>query len=311
MTKISIIVPCYQSGLNIPVTSAKLIETESLFSDDVRFEYVLVDDGSTDNTFTELKKFYEQYPDKVKVIKLTRNFSSTNAVFAALRHATGDCNIIVSADLQDPPDELFPKMYEHWKKGYKLVVARRSERQEPLLQKMISNATHFLFKLFALKNLPAGGFDMNLFDKEVREQLLSMKESNAYFPYLLIWLGYEFVSVPYVRRKREIGTSAYTFSKKVKAFIDSFVAFTYAPIRMISIVGIILGVAAFLYGTAVIIGKLLGAVDVEGWSSIMVVLLFVSSFQMLALGILGEYIWRISDSARQRPNYVIDEVLSK
>ncbi len=308
MPKITIITPCFFNELNIPVTAAKLLSNEKLFDQDVTFEYILVDDGSRDGTWNELIKFQSQFPQKVKVIKLVRNFSSTNAVFAALKFATGDCNVIISADLQDPP-ELIHALYTHWRKGYKLVLANRSNREESGFQKFFSNTTHWLVQKFGLRNLPDGGFDMNLFDREIKDVLVKMNDKNSYFPYLLIWLGYDYVSIPYVRKKREIGKSTYTVSKKIKAFIDSFVAFSYFPIRAISITGITLGIIAFFYGAFIIVTKLSGLVPVGGWTTIMVVLLFVSSFQMTALGIIGEYVWRGLEAARNRPNYIIDQVI--
>ncbi len=307
MPKISIITPCYFNELNIPVYAEKMQNNEKLFPIDVTFEYVMIDDGSKDNTWKELEIFRAKFPAKVKIIKLVRNFSSTNAVYAGLPYCTGDCNVVISADLQDPP-ELILKMYENWLKGFKLVLANRTNRDEPLLQKIVSNTTHAMVKKFGLKNLPQGGFDMNLFDKEIREIIIKMDDKNSFFPFLLMWLGYEFVSIPYVRKKRELGKSTYTLSKKIKAFIDSFVAFSYFPIRMISITGLILGSISFIYGLFVIVGKLLGWVDLSGWTSIMVVILFVSSFQMVALGIIGEYVWRGLDASRKRPNYIIEKV---
>ena len=310
MPKITIITPCYFNELNISIYSEAMIENEKLFPYDVTFEYILIDDGSKDNTWSEIEKFHYQFPDKVKVIKLVRNFSSTNAVFAGLNYSTGDCNVVISADLQDPP-ELILKMYEHWTKGYKLVLANRVNRDEPFLQKLFSNTTHRLVKKFGLKNLPSGGFDLNLFDQELKEVIMKMNEKNSFFPFLLIWLGYEFVSIPYVRRKREIGKSSYTLSKKIKAFADSFVAFSYLPIRIISLTGISLGILAFCYGIVVLLGKFYGLVDSSGWTSLMLVILFVSSFQMTAIGIIGEYVWRGLESSRNRPNYIIEKVISK
>jgi dolichol-phosphate mannosyltransferase len=126
-----------------------------------------------------------------------------------------------------------------------------------------------------------------------------------------MWLGYEFVSIPYVRRKRELGTSTYTLSKKIKAFVDSFVAFSFFPIRLISVLGLILGILAFIYGLIVIFGKVFGFIDSTGWSSMMVVILFVSSFQMIALGIIGEYVWRGLEASRNRPSYLIEKKLGE
>lgn len=310
MPKITVITPCYFNELNIPDYANRMIENEKIFPTDVTFEYLLIDDGSKDGTWNEMVKFQILYPEKVKIIKLVRNFGSTNAVFSSLPYSTGDCNVVISADLQDPP-ELILKMYESWQKGFKLVLANRTNREEPFLQKFVSNTTHKLVQKFGLKNLPDGGFDMNLFDVEIKDILIKMDEKNTFFPFLLMWLGYEFVSIPYVRRKRELGTSTYTLSKKIKAFVDSFVAFSFFPIRLISVSGLILGILAFIYGLIVILGKVFGFVDSTGWSSMMVVILFVSSFQMIALGIIGEYVWRGLEASRNRPSYLIEKKLGE
>ena len=308
MPRITIITPCYYNELNLPVYAERMIENERNFPPDVTFEYILIDDGSKDNTWAEMQNFYNKYPDKVKIIKLVRNFGSTNAVYSALEYATGDCNCIISADLQDPP-EILAKMYSHWSKGYKLVLANRTNRDESFFQKLFANATHNMVRKWGLKNLPQGGFDMNLFDREVKETIIKMNDKNSFFPYLLIWMGYEHVSIPYVRQKRTIGKSSYTLTKKIKIFIDSFVAFSYFPVRAISTLGITLGILSFAYGIIIILRKFFGGVAITGWSSMMVVVLFVSSFQMIGLGIIGEYVWRALDASRARPNYIIDKVL--
>lgn len=306
MPKLSIIIPCYFNEGNIPITTAELISNESFFPADLSFEYVLIDDGSKDGTYNALLKFKEQYPEKVKVIKLAGNVGSYNAMLAGLHYATGDCNVILTADLQDPP-ELIPRMYEYWLKGIKFVVANRTDREESWSQKFFSNTFHKLMKKLALKNIPDGGFDLVLFDKRLREEAVKMSENNAHLTYLLAWMNFDYVSIPYVRRKREIGKSKWTKQKKIKLFIDSFVSFSFFPIRAISVIGILLGIIAFIYGIFIIIGKLTGIITVEGWTSIMVVLLFVSSFQMISLGIIGEYVWRSLDAARKRPNFIVDK----
>lgn len=307
MPKISIIIPCYFNEENIPFTSKELIENEKNFDSDMLFEYVMVDDGSKDQTYAALLKFKAQYPDKVTLVKLAGNVGSYNAILAGMHHATGDCNVILAADLQDPP-EMIPKMVEYWKKGIKFVVANRENREEGFAQKLFSNTYHRLIKKYALKNVPPGGFDLVLFDKQLREDVIKINERNTNQIYLLSWLNYDYVNIPYTRRKREIGKSRWTLQKKIKLFIDSFVSFSFAPIRLISIIGLSLGVIAFAYGVFIIISRMLGDIQVAGWSAMMVTFLFVSAFQMMALGIIGEYVWRALDAARGRPNFVIDEV---
>jgi len=307
MSKLSIIIPCYFNEGNIPVTGKELIDNEKLFSAGTEFEYVFVDDGSKDNTLSELLKFKESYKEKVKVVKLAGNVGSFNAILAGLSVATGDCNAILAADLQDPP-ELIPKMYNYWQNGVKLVIANRQDREESFGQKILANTYHSLVKNFAIKNAPRGGFDLVLFDTQLKDEILKINEKNANILYLLTWLGFDYVQIPYVRKKRQIGKSRWTVGKKIKMFIDSFVAFSFFPLRLISITGLIMGFIAMGYGIFIIVARLFNQVEVEGWSSIMVVLLFVSSFQMIALGIIGEYVWRGLDASRNRPNYVIDKV---
>ena len=307
MAKLSIIIPCYFNEKNIPVTAKELIDNEKRFPKELNFEYILVDDGSGDNTLKEILAFKNAYPEKVIAIKLAGNVGSYNAVVAGMEHATGDCTVVIAADLQDPP-ELMVDMYEYWKQGFKLVIGNRKDRQESASQKFLSNTFHWIMKKIALKNIPDGGFDYVLFDRQIREKLLTMMEHNSNVFYLMTWMGYNYVNIPYNRKKREIGNSKWTVQKKIKLLIDSILSFSFFPIRAISVTGIILGIIAFLYGVYLIILRMLGNIEVEGWTALMVVLLFVSSFQMIGLGILGEYIWRGLDASRKRPLYVIEEV---
>lgn len=307
MPKLSIIIPCYFNGENIPITKQRLLENEELFEKDVTFEYVMVDDGSKDNTVEELIKFKNEQPGKVKIIKLAGNVGSYNAILAGMKYATGDCCVVIAADLQDPP-ELMVKMYSHWKNGIKLVVGNRADRDESFFQKAFSNTYHKLIQKFALKNIPDGGFDYVFFDKQLKDEVVKINEKNTNTLYLLAWLNYDMVCIPYTRLKRGVGKSRWTLQKKIKLFIDSFISFSYVPLKFISVTGIVLGLIAFIYSLFIIAMKFSGNIDQTGWSSMMVVILFVSSFQMIGLGIIGEYVWRNLEASRNRPVYVVDEV---
>lgn len=306
MPSISVIIPCYYNEKNIPVTAQELLENEKLFPADVRFEYVMIDDGSKDNTYGELLKFKERFPDKVKVIKLSGNFGSYNAILAGMKYATGDCNVVIAADLQDPP-ELILKMYRYWSNGFKLVLANRENREDSFWDRRFAVWYHRLIKKYALQNMPEGGFDFCLFDRKLKEEVLSINERNTNTLFLLVWLKYEFVSIPYIRRKRTIGKSRWTLQKKIKLLIDSFVAFSFFPIRLISVSGILLGIVAILYALVIFIGRITGHIALKGWTAMMMAFLFVSAFQMIAIGILGEYLWRTLDAARSRPNYIVEK----
>jgi polyisoprenyl-phosphate glycosyltransferase len=307
MAKLSIIIPCYYNEKNIPVTTARLLKNETAFAPQTEFEYVMIDDGSKDGTYQALQAFKNQYPNKVKIIKLSGNFGSYNAIQAGMKYATGDCNVVIAADLQDPP-ELMVKMFEHWQRGYKLVLANREQRNDPFLSKLFAQTYQRLIKKYALPSLPEGGFDFCLFDKQLREQVVALGEKNTNSLYLLLWLKYDFVTIPYTREEREIGKSKWTLKKRIQLFIDSFVSFSYTPLRFITTTGLLLGCFSLAYALYVLSAKLLGKVDVEGWTTMMVVFLLVSSFQMIAIGIIGEYLWRNLDASRKRPSYIIDTV---
>lgn len=308
MPKLSIIIPCYYNEQNIPVTAQELIANERLFPGDVSFEYVMVDDGSKDNTLKALSRFKEQYPDKVTIVKLSGNFGSYNAIQAGMKYATGDCNVVIAADLQDPP-ELMVNMYQHWLKGIKLVLANREDRNDPFFSKLFASQYQRMIRKYALPNLPEGGFDFCLFDKQLKDEVVNMHERNTNSLYLLVWLKYEFVCIPYRRKERAIGKSRWTMKKKIQLFIDTFVSFSYTPLRFITVSGLLLGIGSFGYAMYVLWSKLEGKVEVQGWTAMMMVFLLVSSFQMIAIGIIGEYLWRNLDATRKRPAYIVDEVL--
>ena len=307
MPKLSVIIPCYFNEQNIPVTARELIANEALFPPEVSFEYVLVDDGSEDGTLKALLEFRAAYPHSVRIVELAGNVGSYNAIVAGMAQATGDCMAIITADMQDPP-ELMVQMYDYWQKGLKLIIGNRQDREETGLQQLFAKFFHALMKKIALPNIPDGGFDFVFFDRQVAEHILRLHERNSNLFYLMVWLGYPYVNIPYVRRKREIGKSRWTLKKKMKLFIDSILAFSFFPIRAISVLGLGLGLAAFGYGLYIIGLHLFGSQKPEGWSALMVVLLFVSAFQMTALGVIGEYVWRSLDAARNRPLYVVKEV---
>ena len=304
MSKLSVIVPCYFNEGNIPVTVPRLIGNEVNFPPEVEFEYIFVDDGSGDGTVAALRKTQDQYPNRVRVVELVANVGSYNAIVAGMAHATGDCMTIITADMQDPP-ELMAQMYDYWTKGFRLVIGNRQDREETGLSQVFAKTFHWLMKHLALKNIPDGGFDFVFFDRQVATEVLKMHERNSNVFYLMVWLGYTYVNIPYVRRKREVGKSRWTFQKKIKLFIDSLLSFSYFPIRAISVAGIGLGSIAVLYGLYVIGLKIFEPQGPAGWTALMVVVLFVSAFQMIALGVIGEYVWRGMDAARNRPLYVV------
>jgi glycosyltransferase involved in cell wall biosynthesis len=306
MTRVSIVVPIYFNELNLPDTIPRLLALrDSLDGDEL--ELVFVDDGSGDNSLKLLLEHRDAHPDNIKIVKLTRNFGSLSAIQAGLTAASGDCVGISAADLQDPP-ELLVEMVGHWRKGVKVVLAVREAREDPLRSKMFSAAYYSLIRRYALPNYPQGGFDCLLVDRQVVDTVNKINEKNTNLMSLIFWLGYRPVLIPYVRRKREKGRSRWTLEKKIKLFIDSFVGFSYAPIRGLSLLGLLIATSAFVYAGAVIYAWAISGIPVKGYAPTVILIAFTSGIQMTMLGVVGEYLWRTLDEVRNRPAYVIDEV---
>ncbi len=306
MKTFSIVVPVYFNELNLPDTIPQLLALSERLPG-YRLELVFVEDGSQDQSLNILLEYQRQFPQQIKVVKLTRNFGTMAALQAGLTVASGDCVGVIAADLQDPP-ELFLDMMRHWEQGTKVIFAVRADREEPWLQKSFSNLYYALVARFAVPGYPPGGFDFFLADRQVVEEVNKIHEKNTNIMTLIFWLGYQAVFIPYVRRKRTKGKSRWTLAKKVKLFVDTFVSFSYFPIRLFSLVGIVYALLSFAYGLFIFISWLSFGIEVQGWVPMMLVLTFTAGLQMTLLGILGEYLWRTLDEARGRPLYVIDTV---
>ena len=304
MSKLSIIIPVYFNA-----------DTLSMLYQDMRvnlltkltdYEIVMVDDGSGDNSWDEMRKI-AIYDRHVKLVKLSRNFGSHAAILAGLNVCTGDCATVKTADLQEP-SELILQMYERWQNGNKVILAVRSDRKESLSQKLFSNFYYWLVRKLAVPSMPRGGFDCYLIDRKVVEVLKLLDEKNSAITLQILWAGFKTDMVYYVRQKREVGHSRWTFAKKFKLVVDSLVSFSFIPIRFMSVVGMLFFVVSVIWGIIVLIFKLVGGIPIQGWTTLMILLLFSSGLIMLTLGILGEYIWRGMDAARNRPVYIIEKI---
>lgn len=306
MKCLSIVVPVYYNEQNLPDTIPQLLGLSEQL-EGYRLELVFVDDGSGDRSLEILRRFQAQHPETIRVVKLTRNFGSMAAIEAGFTVATGDCIGVIAADLQDPHD-LFVDMVRHWEQGNKVIFAVRQDREESAAQKAFSNGYYALIRKFAIRDYPAGGFDFLLADRQVIAEVIRIHEKNTNIMTLIFWLGFKPIYIPYVRRSRKKGKSRWTLAKKIKLFIDTFVAFSYFPIQLLSVIGFLVALGSFLYGAFIFVYWLLFGIEVMGWVPMMIILTFTSGIQMTMLGLLGEYLWRTLDEARRRPPYVIDEV---
>ncbi len=308
MSLISIVVPVYNNAASLPDLLARF---QDLAAKDParRYEFVFVDDGSSDESYPVLQALARQ-ERRARVVKLSRNFGSNAAIMAGLTQARGDAVAAIAADLQDPP-ELIAEMLDRWQAGAKVVLAARRGRDDGFLSNLLSDIFYALFRRFAIPSMPKRGFDFFLLDRQVCEQINRIQEHNVYLMGLILWLGFQPAVVYYDRKKRErrYGRSMWTLRRKIKYFIDSFVAFSYFPVRAASLLGICLSVLGALYAVVILFLRLFYAIEAQGWASLMIVLLLVSGIQMLLLGILGEYLWRNLDETRKRPPFIIEEII--
>lgn len=308
--RITIVVPVYHNAGSLRDLMARFRDVAARH--DEEFEFVFVDDGSRDESFRVLEELAGQ-DARVRAIRLARNFGANAASAAGISQATGDAVVAISADLQDPP-ELIDQMLAKWREGYRIVLAARSGREDPWPSSMFSNLFWKLFRRFAVPTMPPHGCDFCLVDRQVLDALASTHEPNAGLG-MLLWTGFEPAVIYYHRRQREerYGRSMWSWSKKVGHFIDSFVSFSNVPVRAASLLGIVMAALGLLYAVLVVLSQLFGGYDFNqrGWASLIVVILVVAGAQLIMMGILGEYLLRVLEVARNRPPFVIDRVVGR
>ena len=255
-----------------------------------------------DGSLKEILDLRQKDPH-VKAITFTRNFGQMAAMLAGFREATGDAVINISADLQDPV-ELIPEMVEKWESGAEIIVCYRTDRSDSTLARISSRIAYSVLRL-SLPQIPRGGFDVVLMDRIVMDTFNAIDVRHRFFQGDLLWTGYRTSFIPYVRQKRTIGRSQYNFGKKLKNFLDAVLDASYLPIRFMSLLGLITAGLGILYSLTVIYAWLRGDTPFTGWAPIMIVILLVGGLIMVMLGVIGEYVWRINEEVRKRPNYVV------
>lgn len=306
MPLISIVVPVYHNAASLPDLLAAFQQLAQRNPDDT-FEFIFVDDGSKDNSLAVLLEL-AQSDNRIRILKLSRNFGSNPAIMAGMSQTKGDAVAVIAADLQDPP-ELIHDMLARWRDGKKVILAARQERDDPGITSLMADAFYALFRRFAIKTMPQRGFDFFVIDRQVCDLVNHIQENNAYLMGLILWLGFEQDVIFYRRREREkrYGTSMWTLAKKLKYFVDSFVAFSYFPVRAASVIGLLTSIVGMMYALFLLLRRLTVVEEIPGWTSLMVVVLVVGGLQMVIMGILGEYMWRNLDETRRRPRFIIEK----
>ncbi len=306
---VSIIIPIFNEELSIPALSDSLNQLAPRLGS-LRTETIFVDDHSTDRSSELLRELCLQNPT-FHYLRLSRNSGSHVAILAGLEHSRGSCAVFLAADLQDPP-EIIPDMLDLWRKGYQVVWAVREQRKKiGWTDRVLSSLFYRLLNRFGQVQVPPQGSDFALVDKKVIGALLKSVGANPSIGGEIARLGFRQIQIPYTKSERRFGRSNWSLERKLIAFADAFVSFSYMPLRAMSYLGLICSILGAMYALFIIVLRVMSSHPIEGWASLMVVVLVLGGIQMTMLGVIGEYLWRTLEEARRRPRYFIEEEYSE
>ncbi|MCE4956764.1 glycosyltransferase family 2 protein [Macrococcoides caseolyticum] len=301
--RISLIIPIYNEEKNIH----KLYETINMTMRQQKYHYelILINDGSSDASLTHLQQIAER-DNHFKYISFSRNFGKEAAMFAGLKNCTGDCAIILDADLQHPP-EYIPEMITHFEKGYDQVVMRRDRSGEHVFRKIPTQIFYKLINRTVDVKLTDGEGDFRLVSRAVIDSILSLDEYNRFSKGIFEWVGYNKLTIPYKNIQRESGQSSFSSLKLIDYAIDGIISYNNKPLRICFYLGAITMVLCLLYIFITLVQIMTHGIDEPGYFTIISSILFLGALQLFSLGIIGEYIGRIYFETKKRPHYIIQE----
>ncbi len=308
MKKVSILIPAYNEEASLPLLYPELVKLmdDSDFVGKYEWEVLFVNDGSRDKTLAVLRDLRSQDP-RINYVDLSRNFGKENAMLAGFDYVTGDCMVIMDADLQDPP-YLIKDMLAKWEEGYDDVYAKRTSRgEESWLRKQFSLLFYWvLSKTTRMETLSNVG-DFRLLDRRCIEALKELRETERYTKGLFCWVGYKKACIEFERGDRQAGESAWNFFSLFKLAVNGIVSFTTFPLRIATIFGILISIVAFIYMLFIIVKTLIYGDPVAGFPTLICVILFLGGLQLLSIGVIGEYVARIFNETKGRPVYFVRE----
>jgi polyisoprenyl-phosphate glycosyltransferase len=313
--ELSIVIPVYNEEQVIPQLYARLLDLFKEF--DARFgipshaiEVILVNDGSRDNSLPILVGLTSQH-DSFKVLNLSKNFGHQIAVTAGIEYAEGNSVVLLDADLQDPP-EFILDLYQKHKEGYEVVYAVRKQRRgESFFKRITAKLFYRLMRLMTKIDIPVDTGDFRIMSRKVVDVLKSMREKHRFLRGMITWIGFKQIGLPYERNERFAGKSKYPLRKMIKFAWDGITSFSSTPLRTVSYLGIFIAFLAFLYSLYVVYVKIYTDETISGWSSLMIVVLLMSGLNLITLGMIGEYIGRLSEESKNRPLYIVEKIYKK
>jgi len=304
---LAVVIPLYNEGGSLAALHQRVSAVLASLPL-ARTEIIFVDDGSRDDTFARVAAL-GALDGSVRAIRFARNFGKEAAMAAGLRAADTDLVVLMDGDLQHPP-ELIPEMIARWRDGARMVTAvRRSRDTDPWLRRQLSRAFYRLFHKVSEVALAEGGGDFRLFDRAVVEAINSLPERTRFMKGITSWVGFRQETVDFEPAERATGASAWSLLRLVRYAVDGFSAFSTLPLRVWSLVGVAMAALSGAYGGWLVLRTLLWGIDVPGYASIMVAVLFLSGVQLISLGVLGEYVGRIFTEVKGRPLYLVAERL--
>ena len=305
MKKISLLIPCYNEEKTLPMLYpelTKLMEKNNQYE----WEVMFVNDGSLDGTMDELRRLREK-DRRINYVDLSRNFGKEIAMLAGFDYVTGDCMIIIDADLQDPPT-LIPEMLKYWEDGYEDVYAKRKSRgKESWLRKRLSLMFYKLLQSSSRFDVLQNVGDFRLLDRCCINALRRMRESERYTKGMYSWIGFKKKEVEFDRGDRIAGKSSWNYRQLFSLAIDGITSFSNLPLRISTVIGCLVSLLAFIYMLFVYVKALVWGDPVRGYPSMVMLILFLGGIQLLSLGIIGEYIGRIYNETKNRPDYIVRE----
>ena len=307
MKKVTILIPCYNEEEALPLLADalhKLIDSEPGYE----WEVLFVDDGSRDGS-VHLLETYHQADSRFCFVSLSRNFGKEAALLAGFDYARGDAVVIMDADLQHPP-EIVPQMLQAWEEGYADVYGRRRDRRkESWLRRRLTLTYYWLLEKSTRVQVLQNVGDFRLLDRRCIEELRRLRESERYTKGMYSWIGFKKKELVFDLQDRVAGKSAWNYRQLFALAIDGISSFSIAPLRVSTLVGVVVSIAAFLYMCKVLIKTIFWGDPVQGYSSLMVVMLFLGGIQLISLGIIGEYLGKTYIEVKNRPVYVVDRYI--
>lgn len=301
--KISIVIPIFNEAENIAELLSRLALSLGSLSD---YEILLVDDGSTDHSGPLIVRYCEQ-DNRIKLISFSRNFGHQIAISAGMKHATGDALIVMDGDLQDPP-EVLPQFIAKWQEGYEVVYAIRQKRKENIFKRILYRIFYRVLSKLSPFHIPLDSGDFGIVDRKIYSILNAFPERNKFIRGLRAWTGYRQIGIAYERAARLKGTPKFTFRKLVKLAYDGLLSFSDVPLKLASWLGFLFVLVSVVSIMILIVMKLYSdRINLQGWTSTIIVILFIGGLQLLLLGIFGEYISRIFDEVKQRPEFIVSK----